>query len=74
MFLVSGVFYPIDTLPEVMQTTVQVLPLPHAVALARPLVTGQELTQPLLHIGVLAIYAVFSYYIAVVMVRKKLLV
>ncbi|MDH5445440.1 MAG: ABC transporter permease [Gammaproteobacteria bacterium] len=74
MFIVSGVFYPVSTLPELMQTAVQFLPLPHAVALTRPLVTGQELTQPVLHLTVLAVYAVVSYYIAVVMVRKKLLI
>lgn len=74
MFIVSGVFYPIDTLPELMQSLVQLLPLPHAVALARPLVTGQALTQALLHIAVLSLYALVSYYLAVVMVRKKLLV
>jgi len=74
MFIVSGVFYPVATLPELMQGFVQLLPLPHAVALTRPLVTGQEVTQPLLHIGVLCLYTVISYYIAVVMVRKKLLI
>ena len=74
MFIVSGVFYPVSTLPDLMQTAVQFLPLPHAVALTRPLVTGQELVNPLLHLAVLAIYAIVSYYIAVVMVRKKLLV
>lgn len=74
MFIVSGVFYPVTTLPEVMQSIVQVLPLPHAVALVRPLVTGRAIDQPLLHLAVLSAYAVISYYIAVVMVRKKLLV
>ena len=74
MFIVSGVFYPVDTLPDTMQSLVQLLPLPHAVALTRPLVTRQELVQPLLHISVLSAYAIISYYIAVVLVRKKLLV
>ena len=74
MFLVCGVFYPIDTLPEAIRGFVQILPLTHAVALARPLVTGGELTQPLLHIGVLAGYAVVSSYVAVALVRKRLLV
>jgi len=74
MFIVCGVFYPIDTLPSVMQGVVQFLPLTHAVMLTRALVAGAELSQPLLHIGVLAIYALVSYYIAVVLVRKKLLV
>lgn len=74
MFIVSGVFYPTTTLPDLMQTFVQLLPLPHAVALTRPLVTGQQVVQPVLHLTVLSLYAIISYYIAVVMVRKKLLV
>ena len=74
MFILSGVFYPVDTLPAAMQGVVQLLPLTHAVMLTRPLVTGTELSQPLLHIMVLALYAALSYYIAVVLVRKKLLV
>ncbi len=74
MFIISGVFYPVDTLPEKMQFVVELLPLAHAVALTRPLITGTELTQPLLHLGVLFAYALVSYYVAVVLVRKKLMV
>ncbi len=74
MFIICGVFYPIDTLPEVVRNFVQILPLTHAVALARPLVTSTELTQPLIHVAVLAAYASISFYIAVVLVRKRLLI
>ena len=74
MFILSGVFYPVETLPVAMQDVVQLLPLTHAVVLTRALVAGAELTQPLLHIGVLMLYAVVSYYIAVMLVRRKMLV
>jgi lipooligosaccharide transport system permease protein len=74
MFILCGVFYPTTTLPAPMQDLVQMLPLTHAVALTRPLVTGLPLTQPLLHIAVLAAYALIGYYLAVVMVRKRLYV
>lgn len=74
MFMLCGVFYPIDTLPTMVQGFVQLLPLTHAVALTRPLVTELPLTQPLLHISVLLLYAAVSYYIAVVLARRKLLV
>jgi lipooligosaccharide transport system permease protein len=74
MFILCGVFYPIDTLPEAMQGVVQILPLTHAVILTRALVAGAELTEPVLHIMVLMLYAAVSYYVAVVLVRKKLLV
>ena len=74
MFILCGVFYPIATLPAAAQGAVQFLPLTHAVMLTRSLVAGVELTQPLLHIGVLAVYAGISYYVAVILVRRKLLV
>lgn len=74
MFILCGVFYPIETLPEVMQGAVEILPLTHAVILTRALVAGAPLTQPLLHLTVLMLYAVISYYFAVVLVRRKLLV
>jgi len=74
MYLVSGVFYPVDTLPEAMQTFVQVLPLTHAVALTRPLMAGLPLDAPLLHLGVLSLWGLVSYYLAVVLVRRRLVV
>ena len=74
MLILGGVFYPIDTLPTALQSAVQVLPLTHAVALTRPLMTGQPLHTPLLHLAVLASYAAASFYVAVALVRRRLLV
>ncbi|MGB5535762.1 MAG: hypothetical protein WBN08_07660 [Thiogranum sp.] len=42
--------------------------------MTRSLVAGAELPQPLLHVMVLLAYATVSYYIAVVLVRRNLLV
>lgn len=53
MLLLSGVFFPLSRMPEAVQVGAQVLPLAHAVALVRPLMTGAEVTQPLLHLAVL---------------------
>jgi lipooligosaccharide transport system permease protein len=74
MFMLCGVFYPISSLPQAMQGFVQLLPLTHAVALTRPLVAGQPVTDPLTHLGVLAFYAAAGFSVAVVLVRKRLLV
>lgn len=74
MFILCGVFYPIDTLPAAVQGFVQVLPLTHAVALARPLVVGLPVTDALLHVAVLAAYALLGFYVAVVLVRRRLMV
>ena len=74
MLLVSGVFYPLETLPEAMQFAVQLLPLAHAVALTRPLVAGGSVDAPLLHLSVLCGYTVVSYFLAVSLARRRLLV
>ncbi|RCX24934.1 ABC transporter permease [Thioalbus denitrificans] len=74
MYLLCGVFYPVETLPRALQGFIQFLPLTHAVALARPLVTGLPLDGVPLHLAVLAAYAAVSYYLAVVLVRRRLLV
>ena len=74
MFIVCGFFYPTNVLPEFVQRFVQVLPLTHAVALTRPLIVGQPLTDVALHISVLLAYAVIGYYIAVILIRRRLLV
>ena len=71
MFILSGVFYPVESLPALAQGAVQLLPLTHAVAMTRPLVAGGELTMPLLHIGVLFFYGALGFYTSVVLVRKR---
>ena len=72
MYILCGVFYPIESLPAAVQGAVQLLPLTHAVMLTRALVAGVELPQPLLHLTVLMLYAVVSYAIALMLVRKRL--
>ncbi len=74
MFIICGVFYPITALPAALQAFVQVLPLTHAVALVRPLVAGQPLTDVALHVAVLLGYAAVGYYLAVVLTRRRLVV
>ncbi len=74
MFVLCGVFYPIETLPDTLQTAVQALPLTHAVALVRPLIAGQPLLSPEVHLAVLAGYAGLGYYASVVLVRRRLII
>ncbi len=74
MFMLCGVFYPVSSLPGWLQNAVQVLPLTHAVGLVRPLVAGQEPGQPVVHVLVLLAYALVCYYLAVILVRKRLIV
>jgi len=74
MFLLSGVFYPVQSLPVVLQGVVQILPLTHAVDLIRPLVAGQPVTNVVLHLSVLGAYAVAGYLLASALIRRRTLV
>ena len=73
MFIFSGVFYPVATLPAIAQVVVNILPLSHAIALIRPLVAGQPLTEPALHLAVLFAYAVAGYVAASFFIRRRLI-
>lgn len=74
MFVLSGVFYPVSSLPPALQGAVQFLPLTHAVDLIRPLVAGQAVTDVALHLAVLMAYGLAGYLVAVKLVRRRLLV
>jgi lipooligosaccharide transport system permease protein len=73
MMLVCGVFFPVEQLPDWLQGIVQALPLTHAVALSRPLMTGAVPTDVLLHLAVLVAYACVGFYLALVLTRQRLL-
>jgi len=73
MFIFSGVFYPIDTLPVAAQWVVQALPLSHAIALVRPLVAGQPLEVIAPHVAVLCAYALAGYLAATVFIRRRMI-
>ena len=73
MMLVCGVFFPVSQLPGPLQAVTQFLPLTHAVELVRPLMSGAIPSGIALHAGVLAAYAVTSFYIALVLTRRRLL-
>lgn len=73
MMLASGVFFPIEQLPQWLQTAAQALPLTHAVALARPLMNGVAPGNVALHLLVLAAYAAVSLYCALILARRRLL-
>lgn len=73
MFMLCGVFYPTTSLPEFLQGIVDYLPLTHAVQLVRPLAAGQPVDNVLVHVAVLAIYGAVGFYVAVVLLRRRLI-
>jgi lipooligosaccharide transport system permease protein len=73
MMLISGVFFPLESLPGWLQMVAHAMPLTHAIRLARPLVGGQVPTEIGLSVAVLAGYAVVSFVLAVGLTRRRLL-
>jgi lipooligosaccharide transport system permease protein len=73
MLLFSGVYFPIDQMPAALASVANVLPLKHAIDIARPLMMGRVPSDIFIHIAVLAAYAAVAYYVALVLTRKRLL-
>ena len=74
MTLLCGVFFPVEQLPAALRVVGRVLPLFHAIALVRPLVSGVAPASPALHVAVLIAYGSFGFYVALVLTRRRLLV
>jgi lipooligosaccharide transport system permease protein len=73
MMLFSGVFFPLDGLPQALQWAGLCLPLTHGVAIIRPLVTGEWPQALALHVAVLLGYTVAGYTAATALVRRRIL-
>jgi lipooligosaccharide transport system permease protein len=73
MVLLCGVFFPVTQLPPLLQQVSAVLPLTHAIELARPLVNGRAPGGAWLHVCVLVAYAAAGFYVALVLARRRLL-
>jgi lipooligosaccharide transport system permease protein len=71
MVFTSGVFFPREQLPPWLQAITDWLPLTHAVELVRPLFLGQWPSKPWLHIGVLVLMSLVSYWLAIALIRKR---
>jgi lipooligosaccharide transport system permease protein len=73
MLLFSGVYFPVDQMPAWLASIAHLLPLKHAIDMARPLMMGLVPTNVVLHIAVLLAYGVAAYYAALVLTRRRLL-
>jgi len=72
MLLFSGVFFPVTGMPPMVQQVAALLPLTHAIALVRPLMTGQPVTEIALHLGVILLYAIAALSLALVLIQRRL--
>jgi lipooligosaccharide transport system permease protein len=73
MGFLSGVFFPVSQLPPALQLVSAVLPLSHAVDLARPLLFGEVPQNIWLHVSVMLAYLVAGFYLALALMRRRLL-
>jgi lipooligosaccharide transport system permease protein len=73
MFMFSGVFYPLENLPPFVSALAQLLPLSHAVELARPLVIGHWPDDVAVHLMVLVFYAVGGGYLSIKLFERRLM-
>jgi lipooligosaccharide transport system permease protein len=71
--LLSGVYFPVDQMPAWLAGVSNVLPLRHAIDIARPLMLGQVPGALALHVAVLVAYALAAFYAATVLTRRRLL-
>lgn len=73
MLLLSGVFFPLDQLPPVVANGAFLLPLAHAVAAVRPLMLGEFPVLLPIHLAVLVVYGAGAYWLATVILRRRLM-
>lgn len=73
MFLLSGIFFPVETLPGWAVVLAHVFPLTHAVRIARALTLGQPDPSLLLHLAVLFAGGVAATALAAALLRRRLI-
>ena len=73
MVLVCGVFFPADQLPAAVRAVGAWLPLTHAVDLVRPLLFGQVPGNAAGHVAALLAVTLVAFWIAAVLIRRRLL-
>jgi lipooligosaccharide transport system permease protein len=64
MVFLSGVFFPLEQLPDWLRSVARWLPLAAMVDVVRPLVLGQTLVHPVRDLALLIGYGAASYYVA----------
>lgn len=72
LFLVAGTFFPIEDLPRWARVLAHLNPLYHCVELVRHAVFGWEGWVDLGHLGVLVLFAILAWRVAVIFMTAKL--
>lgn len=73
MLLLGGVFFPLERLPSPVQALAEFLPLTHAVAVVRPVMTGSVVANPIWHLAILFAYGLGALALASTLIRRRLM-
>jgi lipooligosaccharide transport system permease protein len=74
MFLLSGTFFPLETLPPLVQDVALVfLPLTHLVKISRALILGDVSSSLLLSVGWLAVVTIVFFVLSLNLMKKRLI-
>ena len=73
MFYVSGIFFPIDHLPEVVGRLTVLLPLTPAASLMRELFNGELTPIMFVWVGQMLLYSAIAYWTASHLIRRRLI-
>ena len=73
LFLLAGTFFPLDELPGWAQALAWLNPLYHLVELVRHAVFGWEFPLDLAHLGILIVFGLITWRIAVAGMTRKLI-
>ncbi len=73
MFWLSGVFFPLERLPDSIQPFAWILPLTPSVALVRGLVLGELSMWMLVWLGQIIVYIIVARWIAGIFMRRRLI-
>jgi lipooligosaccharide transport system permease protein len=72
LFLVAGTFFPIDGLPRWARILAEVNPLHHLVDLVRNAVFGFDIGSDAIHLGVLIVFALLTWRVAIAWMQRRL--
>ncbi len=73
LFLVAGTFFPITSLPAGVRAVAQVNPLYHCVQLVRDASQGEFVSTDLVHAGVLVVFALLMWRLAIRQLGRRLI-
>ncbi|MFA5531328.1 MAG: ABC transporter permease [Thiohalomonadaceae bacterium] len=75
VLLLSGVFFPLEGMPDAIRIGAEVFPLSHAIALVRPWMTGQDLAalDAMTHAAVIAAYTLLALALATRLLRRRIM-